>query len=77
MIHEKLSKLSRPQDKIFDIKCEKTAINQHSGIIELVWELVTSNMYNKFEQETWIIEKNIVPQINVDTNTDDPELQLQ
>ena len=55
MIHEKLFKLSRPQGQIIDVKCEKIAINRpflifFSAIMELVQELLISNMHNKFEE---------------------------
>ena len=55
-IHEKLFKLSRPKGQIIDIKCEnlnKSAIEKFfSAIIELVRELVISNMHNKFWKDT-------------------------
>ena len=55
-IHEKLFKLSRPQGQIIDVKCGKSQKNGHfeffSAIIELVQELLISNMHNKFEEET-------------------------
>ena len=51
-------KLSRPQGQIIYVKCKKIAINQlfnffFSAIIELVKELVISNMHNRFGKDTW------------------------
>ena len=55
-IREKLFKLSRRQGQIIDVKGEnrnKSAIvNFFSAIIELVREVVISNMQNKFGKET-------------------------
>ena len=57
MIHEKRFKLSRPQGQIIDVKCEKSQEIVHfdffSAIIEVVQELLISNMHNKFEEDTW------------------------
>ena len=45
-------------------------------IIELVQELLISNMHNKFEKDT---QKTLCPQVNVNANNDADaaELQLQ
>ena len=52
-IRGKLFKLSRPQGQIIDVKCENSAILKFfSAIIELVQELLISNMHNKFEEDT-------------------------
>ena len=55
-IHEKLFMLSRTQVKIFEVKCEKSQYISHLdyflAIIELVRELLISNMHNKFEEDT-------------------------
>ena len=51
---KKFDKLSRPQGKIKDVYCDKSAIlNLFSVIVELVQELDIINMQNKFEQDTW------------------------
>ena len=60
----------------------KSAIlNFFSAIIELVREVVNSNMQNKFGKETWKLFKLSRPQVNVnadaDADADDAELQLQ
>ena len=46
--------LSRPQGQIIDVKCEKSQEIGHffPAIIELVRELVTSNMHNELEKDT-------------------------
>ena len=55
-IHEKLFMLSRPQGRIIDVKFKnrtKSAIlNFFAANIELVGELLTSNMHNKFQEDT-------------------------
>ena len=52
MTHKKLLMLSRPQGQIIDLKAKnrnKSAIlNFFSAIIDLVRELVISNMHNTF-----------------------------
>ena len=64
-IHEKLFKLSRPQGQIIDVKCKKSQkighFNFFSAIIELVQELLISNMHNKFEEDTWKTFQVIAP----------------
>ena len=64
-ICEKLFKLSRPQGQIIDVKCEKSQSIGHfffsPAIIELVRELVISNMHNKFEKDTWKTFQVIAP----------------
>ena len=63
-ICEKLFKLSRPQGQIIDVKCEKSQLIGHFfffTIIELVRELVISNMHNKFEKDTWKTFQVIAP----------------
>ena len=61
----KLFKLSRPQGQIIDVKCEKSQKIGHffffSAIIELVREVVISNMHNKFEKDTWKTFQVIAP----------------
>ena len=56
MIHKKLFRLSRPQGQIIDINAKnqnKSAIlKKFSAIIELVQELLISNMHNRFEKDT-------------------------
>ena len=65
MIHGKLFKLSHPQDKNIDVKCEKSQLIGHfeffSAIIELILELLISNMHNKFEEDTWTTFQVIAP----------------
>ena len=57
-IREKLFKLSCPQGQIIDLKGRKIVISRlviltfFSAIIELVRELVISNMHNKFGKDT-------------------------
>ena len=62
---EKLFNLSRPQGQIIDVKCEKSQSIGHffffSAIIELVRELVISNMHNKFEKDMWKTFQVIAP----------------
>ena len=64
-IREKLFKLSRPQGQIIDVKGEKSQksaiLNFFSAIIELVREVVNSNMQNKFGKETWKTLQVIAP----------------
>ena len=48
-----------------------------SAIIELVRALLISNMHNKFEKDTWKTFQVISPQVNVNADADDAELQLQ
>ena len=50
--HYWTSKLSCPQGQIIDIKNPPFCIF-FPVIIELVCELLNSNMHNKFEQDTW------------------------
>ena len=50
-IHGKLLKLLRQQNKIINVKCEKFKMF-FSAIIELVQDLVTIKMKNKFEKDT-------------------------
>ena len=54
---KKLSKLSRPQGQIIDVKCKKSQLIGHfeffSAIIELVQELLICNMHNKFGKKTF------------------------
>ena len=47
------------------------------AIIELVRELVISNMHNKFGKDTWKTFKLSRPQVNVNADADDAERQLQ
>ena len=65
MIHEKLFKLSRPQGQIIDVKMRKIVINRpfkfFPAIIELVQELLISNIHNKFEEDTWKTFQVIAP----------------
>ena len=64
-ICEKLFKLSRPQGQIIDVKCEKSQKIGHffffSAIIELVQELLISNMHNQFEEDMWKTFQLIAP----------------
>ena len=54
----------------------KSAIlNLLLAIIEIVRELVISDMHNKFGKDTW--KKLSRPQVNVNADADDAELQLQ
>ena len=61
----KMLKLSRLQGQIIDVKWEnrnKSAIlNFFSAIIELVQELLISNMHNKFEEDMWKTFQVIAP----------------
>ena len=72
--------LSRPQGQILDVKYEKIAINRpfwfFSGINESVWELVICNMPNRFVKDTWKTFLSC-PQVDVNADADDAELQLQ
>ena len=65
MIHETLFKLSCPQGQIISVKCDKSQEISHfkffSAIIELVQELLISNMHNKFEEDTWKTFQVIAP----------------
>ena len=49
--------LLRPQGQIIDVKMRKMTVNRSfceffSAIIEIVRELVISNMHNRFEDDT-------------------------
>ena len=64
-ICEKLFKLSRPQGQIIDVKWEKSQLIGHffffPAIIELVQELLISNIHNKFEENMWKTFQVIAP----------------
>ena len=60
----------------------KIAINRpfwkkKSAIIEIVCELVISNMHNKFGKDTWKKIKLSRPQVNINADVDADELQFQ
>ena len=67
-------KLSRSQGEIIDVKCEKSAILIFLAIIELVRELVISNMHNKLWKDT---RKTFQVIAQVDVNAEAAQLQLQ
>ena len=48
-----------------------------SAIIELVRELVICNMHNKFKKDTYNIFKLSCPQVNVNADADNAEIQLR
>ena len=58
-----LKSLLRPQGQIIDVKCKKSAILIFfPAIIELVRELLISNMHKKFEDENEKLFKLSRPQ---------------
>ena len=61
MIHEKLFKLSRPLGQNAKNRNKSAILNFFSAIIELVQELLISNMHNKFEEDTWNSFQVITP----------------
>ena len=67
-ICEKLFKLSRPQGQIIDVNEKnhnKSAIFFFfSAIIELVQELLISNIHNKFEENMWKTFQVIAPTVS-------------
>ena len=72
--------VSAPTRSNYWHKMQKITINRpfwndfFSAIIELVGELVISNMHNKFGKDTWKTFKVITPQVNVNAEADDAEL---
>ena len=60
------SALDNRQSQIIHVKCKKSQLFRHfdffQAIIELIWELLISNMHNKFEEDTWKLFKISRPQ---------------